>query len=224
MRNISILVATTKQAQRKQLISRLLGLGTKSQADAGKAIADKLETWIKADLSGIGRPFRFALFAGVRHELRTDAIDRALHATGQLRCYPRVEGRDLRFFELPYDCKPQNLPRGSYGIPEPPLDYKEVSVASLDIVLTPAIGLTLQGQRLGQGGGFYDRLMSKSNTLNLPLPFIAMIMDEQIEPQLVVEPHDHQVHGIISPSLNQWTSRGASFYRHPLHNLLADHQ
>ena len=48
------------------------------------------------------------------------------------------------------------MPVGSFGIPEP-LEYLEEQLASMGLIFTPAILVSLGGFRLGQGG-FYDRL------------------------------------------------------------------
>ena len=45
-----------------------------------------------------------------------------------------------------------------FGIPEPLLRSRRVTaITRLDLVLTPLVGFDEQGNRLGMGGGFYDR-------------------------------------------------------------------
>lgn len=48
--------------------------------------------------------------------------------------------------------------RNRFGIPEPDLARTESRRAwTLDVVLMPLVGFTARGDRLGMGGGFYDR-------------------------------------------------------------------
>lgn len=48
--------------------------------------------------------------------------------------------------------------RNCFGIPEPVYARREIIPASaLDLVLTPLVGFDPKGNRLGMGGGFYDR-------------------------------------------------------------------
>ncbi len=47
---------------------------------------------------------------------------------------------------------------GAYGIEEPAHDSAVVP----DVIFAPCVGVTAQGYRLGNGGGFYDRYLAKS--------------------------------------------------------------
>jgi 5-formyltetrahydrofolate cyclo-ligase len=50
------------------------------------------------------------------------------------------------------------LGKNRYHIAEPEIDHvKRVEAWALDLVLTPLVGFDEQGNRLGMGGGFYDR-------------------------------------------------------------------
>lgn len=51
----------------------------------------------------------------------------------------------------------QALVRNRFGIPEPRREAPSCSARHLDLVLVPLVGFDTCGNRLGMGGGFYDR-------------------------------------------------------------------
>ncbi|MBD2793746.1 5-formyltetrahydrofolate cyclo-ligase [Xenorhabdus szentirmaii] len=54
------------------------------------------------------------------------------------------------------------LIRNRFNIEEPPLDIRQVlPVSELDVMFIPLVAFDCTGQRLGMGGGFYDRILAK---------------------------------------------------------------
>ena len=48
-----------------------------------------------------------------------------------------------------------------FGIPEPLIDNKSlINASKLDVVLMPLVAFDLNGNRIGMGGGFYDRTLA----------------------------------------------------------------
>ena len=65
---------------------------------------------------------------------------------------------------------------------------------SIDLIIVPAIGFDLKGNRLGHGLGYYDRLLKKSkNATHIGLAFEFQIMN-----QIKVEEYDIPVNIIIT--------------------------
>ena len=53
------------------------------------------------------------------------------------------------------------LVRNRFGIAEPEIMHRQrIRTQGLDLVLTPLVGFDARGNRLGMGGGFYDRTLA----------------------------------------------------------------
>ena len=63
------------------------------------------------------------------------------------------------------------LSEGAYRIPEPSKTFPEITDFSSAICIVPALAFNRQGKRLGYGGGYYDRFLSKFNGISMGLAY-----------------------------------------------------
>ncbi len=129
-----------------------------------------------------------ASYAAVGDEIDPQQIEKQLgpHA------FPRVAGKELHFYLSSWAA----LQQGSFGIPEPSTMAPEITP---DIVLVPVIAVTLSGVRLGQGGGFYDRALSRLRAAG-QVTAIALAWDSQIADALAADPWDAPMDWIATPT------------------------
>ena len=84
-------------------------------------------------------------------------------------------------------------------IQEPKLDVRDVlSLAQLDVLITPLVAFDSQGQRLGMGGGFYDRTLQ--NWQQYGLQPVGYAHDCQHVDMLPVEEWDIPLPAVVTPS------------------------
>lgn len=67
------------------------------------------------------------------------------------------------------------------------LPEDEPDPTSVDVVVVPGLGFTPAGDRLGQGGGWYDRFLSG---LRADVQAVGVCFDVQLVDALPVEAHD----------------------------------
>ena len=129
-----------------------------------------------------------ACYVNFRSEVET--LDFLIKHLDEKKFYiPRTKDKEMDFVLL-RDL--EELKRDSFGILSPQ-GNQVISPEDLDLILTPGIAFTLQGGRLGYGGGFYDRYFKKTHCPSLGLAF-----EEQILENLPLDSWDHLLNGIVT--------------------------
>lgn len=82
-----------------------------------------------------------------------------------------------------------------HGLRQPNRDLGELTVDQIDLVIVPAIAFDPQGNRLGRGGGFYDRFLARPD---VRAGTIGVAFDEQIVPDLPVHENDRPVDVVVT--------------------------
>ena len=100
-----------------------------------------------------------------------------------------VETNELELFLLE-DMR--ELAEGAYKILEPKDELrrrpaKRVEPEQLDLVLVPGTAFAPDGSRMGQGKGYYDRLLSRARP---DAPLVALAFECQMFPDIPVASHD----------------------------------
>jgi 5-formyltetrahydrofolate cyclo-ligase len=90
----------------------------------------------------------------------------------------------------------QQLAPGIWGIPQPrPELCPSVPVSQLDFVLVPGVAFTRRCERLGYGGGYYDRFI---RALVRRPPLIAAAFALQVVAELPPSKSDQRVDRVVT--------------------------
>lgn len=100
--------------------------------------------------------------------------------------------RDMKAVEI---SSLENLRPDNWGILEPKTFDGEVDKQLLDLIIVPGVAFDRNGNRIGYGGGYYDRYFSN---LNSAIKKVALAYDMQVVKYLVSEEHDMKVDFIIT--------------------------
>ena len=84
---------------------------------------------------------------------------------------------------------------GKFGVREPATTCAEIPLDQFDLVLVPGMAFDMQGNRLGRGRGFYDRLLEKTSGVKC-----GVCLDIQLLEKIPTEAHDARVNFIVTPS------------------------
>ncbi len=140
-------------------------------------------------LLGQGDP---ASYAAMADELDLGALHARRWASGRPVLLPRVVGEGLLAWHAVLGA--DSLIVGSYGIREPdPSRLPAIALPRGTTILVPGIAFTRSGHRLGQGGGFYDRLLeSRPDLRTIGVGFACQLLDD-----LPGEAHDRVLNGLV---------------------------
>ena len=193
--------AAAKTALRDQLTTRRRKMGPAQLREAAEALRDQALT-----VPAVRQAATVAAYVSVAHEPGTGLLIEALAARGVRVLLPVVlPGLDLDW--AAYDG-PASLAPARRGLLEPtgPRLGRE-AIAQADVVLAPATAVDLDGYRLGQGGGCYDRALPR---VPVGTPVLALLHDGEVVEHVPRAAHDRPVGAAITPTGVVRTSRGSA--------------
>ena len=140
------------------------------------------------ELSGVRKVYGYM---SLSWETGTGEILKRFWELGIRTALPRVCGNSMDFFEV---SSFSDLEEGVYHIPEPKADKEKVSWPDAPI-LVPGLAFSSDGNRLGKGGGYYDRFL----TSHPGQTTVALAYEFQITVEIPTDRHDRPVNVIVTP-------------------------
>ena len=179
-----------KKALRASVIARRDALDAETRRLASQAITAKLLTLAAYRAAGV-----VCAYASFGSEFDTTHFCTDVIAAGKRLLLPRIN-RAARMLEL---CEVRNLggdlAPGVWGILEPAELCPVVPSLAVEFLLVPGVAFAATCERLGYGGGFYDRLLAG---LNARTPRVAAAFSVQIVDELPAGPRDQRVHQVVT--------------------------
>ncbi|MGO8960884.1 MAG: 5-formyltetrahydrofolate cyclo-ligase [Streptosporangiaceae bacterium] len=92
---------------------------------------------------------------------------------------------------------PDSLAPGPRGLREPTEPGRGVTaITSADLVIVPALAADRSGNRLGRGGGSYDRALAR---VGRGILTVALLYDGELTGEVPAGPHDQPVRAVALP-------------------------
>jgi len=186
-------VIEDKQQQRKQTLARRDAMAFE--------LRERLSSRLVACADLVMRQSTYKVIAGfwpMRSEIDPRALMKALAQNGAKLALPALidteQGQRMVFraFQSDKDLVPMGF--NTFGPSEkaPRLDP--------DLILLPLAAFDKQGNRIGYGGGFYDRTIAWMRERSLTPKLIGLAFDCQEVVAIAAEPHDIRLEAILTES------------------------
>ncbi|MFN3166348.1 MAG: 5-formyltetrahydrofolate cyclo-ligase [Phycisphaeraceae bacterium] len=174
-----------KTALRKHYRALRNAIPAASRDERSAEIAQLVLTIDKLDHAG-----SIFVYVSAGSEVGTHALIAELLKQGKAVAVPRITPepgvmQPMRIHSL------NDLAPGRFDIPEPTTN--DPFTTTPDLALVPGLAFTRTGQRLGQGGGYYDRYLGQHPTAYK----IGLCFNEQLAEELPVEDHDAGMDEVI---------------------------
>jgi len=180
-----------KEVIRKEVLRERNALTPDAVAEKSARIVKKLVT-----VDGYRNAINIMTYINFRNEVQTGNFIRKAMAGGKRVSVPVTDVDNRRLTPSLLVDYPGDLQPGTWGIWEPkPECVRVLDPSELDLVVVPGVAFDLKGNRLGYGGGFYDRFLkvTKPGTV-----FVGLAFDFQIRPFIFPEVYDIPVHLLLT--------------------------
>ncbi|MEZ5762728.1 MAG: 5-formyltetrahydrofolate cyclo-ligase [Paracoccaceae bacterium] len=188
-------VARWRRAERTRLRAERDKLSVAARQRASGAIGAHLSTFLRQTFGGLHGQV-FSGYWPIKGEPDLRPLMRDLHASGVTVALPVVETRAAPLVFRRWTPETRMV-RGDWNIPVPP---PEAETVTPQIALAPVVGWTIDGYRLGYGGGYFDRTLAALN----PRPFVIGIgLNSARLATIFPQPHDIALDMIVTEAAPQ---------------------
>ncbi|MEH7459461.1 5-formyltetrahydrofolate cyclo-ligase [Bacillus pseudomycoides] len=173
---------------RKRILEHMNSLSTEQYKNLSEQIVFSLyeqREWKEAETIGIT--------LSMEHEVNTYIIIEKAWQEGKKVVVPKCN-RKTRTMTFRQIVNFDQLETVYMNLREPiPALTKEVEANEIDLLVVPGVAYTRRGERIGYGGGYYDRYLVRYEGKTLSLAF-----DFQIVNDIPTEPFDQNIQKIIT--------------------------
>lgn len=115
-------------------------------------------------------------YVSVNNEVDTIELINRAFAAGKRVAVPKIIDKEMQFY---YISSLSELKKGYFNIPEP-IDTSEICIpkSSGTLMIVPGVAFDKSNNRLGYGGGFYDKYLSRYSLYKMAICFKEQLFDE----------------------------------------------
>ncbi|MGM0431822.1 MAG: 5-formyltetrahydrofolate cyclo-ligase [Spirochaetota bacterium] len=186
-------IGDEKRHIRDDIAQRLAALQPAEIARKSRAICGKLIDYLESMEPQVDL---LLAYSSMQREVQTDLLLNWAHTHQIALALPRIspQQRHMRFHLVKPEELDTSLETHRLGFKQPteqlPLIEHGVFQTKNTVIIVPGMAFTATGERLGRGGGYYDRFLASSRDCVLPL---GVCFREQVLESLPTTGHDQSI-------------------------------
>lgn len=145
-----------------------------SQSSEDKAARDKAVFDRLIDLPQFKASKEFFVYLSHIGEVSTDELIIKFFDKKKI-VVPKISGDEICLYELKDATQ---FEKGRFGIREPKICLPKKEIEHIDLMIIPGIAFDKSGHRIGFGGGYFDKLLSKVHCNTIGLAYEFQIIDK----------------------------------------------
>lgn len=172
-----------KSELRKQVLQEMKAISQEQKQAIEQALTERL----------LHHPFYqeakvIATYLSFPHEFQTQGLIEQAMRDGKKVLIPKTYSKGCMDFVV-YDL--QQLVKTSFGLLEPQGNLEVVDASQIDLIHVPGLAFTMEGYRIGYGGGYYDRYLEQFTGHTLSTVYHYQVQD------FIPENHDIPVQEVL---------------------------
>lgn len=141
------------------------------------------------------RSSNILFYLSIDGEVNTIPMITQAQQLGKTIALPKVNTLTREIIPVKVSSLENDLETGAYGIQEPKhFELNRLSLQDIDLVIVPGVAFDRKNNRLGRGGGYYDRFLK---TLSANIPTIGLAFDIQMVDHIPQEEYDLPVSKVL---------------------------
>ena len=184
----------TKDSLRKEISLKRKNLSKKERLDSEESLVQLWES-----VGDSYKKNKVALYWPINGEVATNALISYFFSNGS-KCFLPVisNNEENKLIDFALFEEQSRLVKNRFGIPEPNKS-KIIDLNQLDIIFLPCVCFDSRGNRIGMGGGFYDKTLSYLSKKE-KTKLIILAYDFQEVESCLPESHDIKADACLTPT------------------------
>lgn len=141
-------------------------------------------------------PQTIGMYLATAQEVNLDSVIETFHQKGTAIYLPHLEDGQTPFHRF---VSWESLENGPLDLRHPVISAPSIETALLDVIVLPGLAFDRQGNRLGHGGGWYDKAIGNIETSARKPILIGVCFREQMVENVPHEAFDVRMNFIVTP-------------------------